>query len=590
MPTLQHAGMRLGVVAICLLLVLAPVSAGTFTANNDVENQLNKYEVRAAQFLGTATFGPTPADIDNLARRMQSIGVNPAKAEWIDQQFALPLSSHFSLAQQLIRESGLGTNDPRTNAARMQAWWHNAIAAPDQLRQRVAWALAQIWVIAGSPYGQALGTAHYYDVLAQNSFGNYRDLMGDVTLHPMMGIYLSYFHNQKPNPTLNRFPDENYARELLQLFTIGPLLLYRDGTWIKSANGEPTPAYSNKEIEAFARVFTGFSSGTAKYFWGGTLDPFTPMKMFESEHDRGRKELLSGRVLPAGQPGMRDVKDALDNIFEHPNVGPFVSRLLIQRLVKSNPSRSYVNRVAMAFNGDSGSARGDMRQVIKAILLDPEASSGTFITQPSALTINVGSGYTHNSRLQEPVVRFASLIRAFNPSSDCPSGRFIFPDLNWALAQNAYDSPSVFNFYLADFRPGGALQTYTSSWIRDGILVAPEFQLLSSSAVNRLANIVASTVRSEAFTVSTLAGRACKVRLDFLPERNLAASNPTELMRHLDLLLCQGTMSDGARGVIQDEIVRGTNLSWLSTTDRTKNRFMSAVIATTLAPECVISP
>ncbi len=590
MPTFQQAGVRLAIALTSLFLMLGPVMAGTFTASSSSERTLIEYKVLAAQFLNMATFGSTINDIDALANRMQRIGVDAARDEWIDRQFELPISGHYSLAQQLVRESGRSSNHTTENRARIHAWWHNALASPDQLRQRVAWALAQIWVIAGSPNGTVKGTPHYYDLLLQNSFGNYRDLMEDVTLHPVMGAYLDHLRNRKPDLASNRFPDENYARELLQLFTIGPFELNRNGDWRTSSSGELIPSYDNADIEAFARVFTGFGSGTAQSFWEGPLDPTTPMKMFEAEHDRDRKELLRGRLLPAGQGGMRDVNDALDNIFEHPNVGPFVARLLIQRLVMSNPPRWYVNRVAAVFNGDDGGARGDMRRVIKSILLDPAATNNVSITRPSALTINATSGVTHRSRLKEPVVRYASLIRALNPSSNCPSGRLILDGTVGALDQGPYASPSVFNFYLSDYRPGGRLQEYTHQSLREGVLVAPEFQLLTASSANRLSNLITWQVRSEAIPVRTIAGSSCRVQLDLTREKQLANSDPAELMRRLDLLLCQGTMSDRSRRVIEEEIVSGTDLGWLSQSGRAALRSTNAVIATMLSPDCAISP
>jgi hypothetical protein len=249
-----------------------------------------------------------------------------------------------------------------------------------------------------------------------------------------------------------------------------------------------------------------------------------------------------------------------------------------------------VNRVARTFNGDDGGARGDMRRVIKAILLDPEATSGLSIARPSARTITATSGVTHRSRLQEPVVRYASLIRAFNPSSNCPSGRLILDNPTQFLGQGPYASPSVFNFYLSDYRPGGKLQDYTHRSIRDGILVAPEFQLLTPVAVNRFSNWINWNVSSERISVRTIAGSSCSVQLDLAREKQLSLSNPAELMSHLDLLLCQGTMSDRSRRVIEEEIVRGTDLRWLNQADRARHRAQSAVIATVLSPDCAISP
>jgi uncharacterized protein (DUF1800 family) len=574
MQTLKRTALSLSAAALCCLTALSSVSAGTFTAATKADSQLLEYKVYAAQFLNMATFGASSSDIDALATRMSQIGVGSARAEWIDAQFKLPASEHYALAKQIIGEYGLAETNNKTFTVRFQAWWHLAIAAPDQLRQRMAWALAQIWVTNGIGGRGFLGGTSYYDVLVRNSFGNYRDLMEDMSLNLVMGVYLSHLRNRKANTALNQFPDENFARELLQLFTLGPLELQPNGDFKTDANGNQIPTYGNREIEAFARVFTGLDTAASTKFGNGYLDPHRPMKMWDNAHDMDSKTLLRGRDLSSNQSGMKDIKDALDNIFDHSNLGPFVSRLLIQRLVMSNPSKEYVARVATVLDGGGGNARGDMQAVIKAILLDSEATSGVRVTRPTDFTFQAASGTTQASRLKEPVVRYAALIRAFNPTSTCPKGRFILRQQTQSLAQGPYESPSVFNFYSPDFQPAGPLAAY-----REG--VAPEFQILTPLAVSRFSNRLITNVRQEKIPTTTVSGTNCAIVLDLTREKQLAAK-PADLVNHLDLLLCQGTMSDKSRNTIVEQITKGTTSAAV--------RAQGAVIATMMAPECAISP
>ncbi|MCH7854657.1 MAG: DUF1800 family protein, partial [Proteobacteria bacterium] len=331
----------------------------------------------------------------------------------------------------------------------------------DQLRQRVAFALSEIMVVSqiGALGGLPFSLADYHDLLARNAFGNYRQLMEAVTLHPAMGVYLSMLGNEKPDAALNIRPDENYARELMQLFSIGLVELNLDGTVVRDAQNLPIPTYNQQIIEGFAHVYTGWNFAGAPSFDLARPNAFNqtvPMQLYPSHHDTGEKILLNGVVLPAGQSGDEDLAAALDNIFNHPNVGPFVSIRLIQRLVTSNPSPSYVARVAGVFNDNGQGVRGDLGAVVKAILLDEEARPELAMDP--------------DGKVKEPLLRLTQLWRAYNATS--VSGKyqllaqippFIF------LAQGPLQSPSVFNFFSPFYAPPGEF--------RDSDFVAPELEI-----------------------------------------------------------------------------------------------------------------
>jgi uncharacterized protein (DUF1800 family) len=432
------------------------------------------------------------------------------------------------------------------------AWWQQAMASPDLVRQRVALALSEIFVISerfDRLYIAPDGRASYYDMLLRNAFGNYRDLLMDVTRHPAMGMYLSHLNNRKSDPALNRFPDENYAREVMQLFSIGLYELNPDGSRKLDAAGQPSPTYDNGDITEFAKIFTGLGPGGDGDTFGRELgfDTTIPMRMYDEWHEPGEKHLLNGVVVPAGQSGLDDLEAAVDVLFHHPNVGPFLGRLLIQRLVTSNPSPEYIARVAAAF-GDNGSGeRGDMKAVIRAILLDPEASGA-----------NAGP---HYGRLQEPFVRYVALCRMFRASS--ASGLFINSGFyaDSFLNQHAGASPSVFNFFLPDYQPSGP--------IGDAGLVAPEFQITTDSTLIGMANLVLAVTPLgrpmaspiEQALLECAHGQAtCDhipdwlrdvtgqnvVRLDF-SEEDEVAGDVEALLDHLDIVMTHGTLSESTR-------------------------------------------
>jgi uncharacterized protein (DUF1800 family) len=402
-------------------------------------------KAEAYQFLNQGSFGATEAEAQQV--------IDMRFEAWINDQMQKDVSLQLPHLQ--------GLPPPQfpfqLHADRVDIWFRNSLYGEDQLRQRVAFALSEIMVVSqlGALGNLPFAVADYYDVLAENAFSNYRDLLEEVTLHPAMGVYLSMLGNEKPDPDNNIRPDENYAREVMQLFSIGLVELNIDGTE-KLDQGQPIPTYSQEIIEGFAHVYTGWTWAGAPSFRQARPTPFNqviPMQLYPGFHDTGTKTLLRGEVLPAGQSGEQDLSDALDNIFNHPNVGPFIAIRLIQRLVTSNPSPGYVRRVAEVFNNNGSGVRGDLGAVVKAILLDDEA-------QP-ALAMEI------DGKLKEPLLRLTQLWKAYNATSN--SGRFPLNAAYILFGQGPLQSPSVFNFFSPFYAPPGE--------IRDSSLVAPELEI-----------------------------------------------------------------------------------------------------------------
>jgi uncharacterized protein (DUF1800 family) len=325
----------------------------------------------------------------------------------------------------------------------------------------------------GALSNRPFALADYYDVLARNAFGNYRDLIEEISLHPAMGVYLSMLGNEKPNVELNIRPDENYARELMQLFSIGLVELNLDGSDVLDGNGQPIPTYDQEIIEGFAHVYTGWNWAGAPSFErarASRQNQVVPMQLWPEFHDSGEKILLNGTVLPANQTGEQDLAAALDNIFNHPNVGPFMATRLIQRLVTSNPSPGFVSRVASTFNDNGSGVRGDLGAVVRAILLDEEA-------RPSmAMEID--------GKLKEPLLRLTQLWRAYDATSN--SGRYPIVAAYVFFGQGPLQSPSVFNFFSPFYSPPGE--------IRNSGLVAPELEIATEYQNTFLTNYFFSQV------------------------------------------------------------------------------------------------
>lgn len=478
-------------------------------------------ETDAARLLTQATFGPTLAAIDEVT----SLGIDT----WLDIQFSRLEPPHLDY----VNIYSNGSN----RAARHEIWWKRVVDGQDQLRERVAFALSQILVVSDIGYtlgnGQ-YGITHYYDLLRTHAFGNYRELLESVTLSPVMGTYLSMLQNAKGDEAGGTRADENFAREVLQLFSIGLTDLNIDG----SSTGVPT--FTQETVENFARVFTGWNYKDAgqwnRSFFDGP-DRISPMEPFEDYHDAGQKTLLNGAVAVEGLSASDDLEFALDNIFNHPNVGPFIGRQLIMRLVTSNPSPEYIERVALTFNNNGFGIRGDLGAVVKAILTDPEARQIT------------GDAY---GKLREPVLRIAHLWRAFNVTPGAHGG--IRGDYNtyspanynidFVTGQAVLKSPSVFNFYKPEYAPQGLDPV--------GHLVAPEFEILTAGNEISTTNRIGDQINRHYLGTPHVADLNPSY-LDFTTELSLA-HDADELLDHLDLLLTNGAMSVELRDLLTQHI------------------------------------
>ena len=508
-----------------------------------------------ARFLTQATFGPTEAEVLALYEDEADF------AAWIDEQISIPQSEALRRLDAHMRNSDL---DPLNKTDLDVEWqkrmlvsdvlWETFVHGEDQLRQRVAFALSQIFVISDlsdALFNDARGIMNYHDLMAEHAFGNYRELMKAVTLNPMMGEYLSMVRNEKTDLARNIRPDENYARELMQLFTIGLVELNLDGSQKLDGEGDPIPTYNQDIIKGFASVFTGWMYANAPYwYWGGWNEANTtePMKAFEDYHDTQSKTLLNNQVLPAGMTAEQDLDAALDNIFAHDNIAPFVSKQLIQRLVTSNPSPQYVARISGVFNNNGTGIKGDLEAVVRAILLDPEAR------RADALADN------QFGKLKEPVLKFTSLMRAFDVRADQPltedgsfveeTVRFFWPGYDYG--QRAYGSPSVFNFYRPDYSPANAFG--------NGDIAAPEFQILTEKNITAASNWGGSII----FNSYDFLREGCEENLTFesgvgclfarFEDEIEIARDAGELLSHLDMLMLGGQMSSGMRDVLLEHI------------------------------------
>ena len=503
----------------------------------------------AARFLNQATFGAR--DAETMALTASSYDA------WLNTQFAMPRESHWQHVQYL-KSIGVDIDD-FSNRHAIESFWKQALTGPDQLRQRVTWGLSQVFVVGDV---NNMRNAAYYDVLAQNAFGNFRTLLEDVTLSPAMGYWLSHIGNRKEDPATGRLPDENYAREVMQLFTIGLWKLNPDGTRQLDGLGKPIPTYGQEDIRGMAKVLTGWSyagcnpSIEAWYcfdsarsgYYRTYADITTPMQPLEAYHSTAQKTIVNGVVVPAGGTARADLKIALDALFNHPNVGPFFGRQMIQRLVKSNPSPAYVGRVAAAFANNGSGVRGDMKAVIRAVLLDPEARDRIQTTTQTA------------GRLREPVQMLAQYFRLFTtPPSD---GRFDF-NVWWmeeVFQQRPMSSPSVFNFYSPGFLPPGEMS-------QAGV-AGPEFQILHEGTVVDGYNFI------EYFVMNPVNG-ATGYQHDYGPWESLAG-NPAAMVDKMSLLLTGGTLSPASRTIIVDAV---TKVSATKPTDRVKMAIMLFMIA-----------
>ena len=525
------------------------------------------------RFLTQATFGPTEADI----ARLTDIGY----AAWIDEQFARPASAHrlhWESRDAALRAAGSRSGTDQVT----EAFWKNALTGEDQLRQRVAFAWSQIFVISmedGAVGNNPRAAAAWMDLLATEGLGDYRTLLESVSRHPMMGVYLSHLRNQKANAATGRVPDENYAREVMQLFSIGLVALEEDGS-VRTAGGQPVETYGPDDVSGLARVFTGWSWSCPSWpdngcFSRGVVDgasdpdrTFKPMLGYPQYHSTEEKSFL-GVTVPAQSVGdpSASLAAALDRLAAHPNVGPFIGRQLIQRLVTSNPSPAYVRDVSRVWANNGSGQRGDLRAVVKAILMHPEARQ-----------MSDTSG-----KLREPVLRLAAFLRAFGHTSD--SGAFRVGNTDnpaTALGQTPLRAPSVFNYW----RPG-----YTAPGTQSAAagLVAPELQVVHETSVAGYVNYMRDAVsRGVGATNGTIGGVVLNRRdlqADWSAELALAAE-PAALVDHVAARLLYTALP----AALRDEIVGAVGsiaLSGSASAIETarRNRVNTALLLVLASPE-----
>lgn len=518
----------------------APAPAGVQAA------PVSMTDAQAARFLVQATTGFGRAAID----RVRALGY----AGWLDEQFSM---SRGQTRWDWLIEKGYDAATYRNGQNGFDAVaWRHLIASPDTLRQRVTLALSEIVVVGLDGVNtawRAFAGAAWLDLLESHAFGDLRALLQDVSTSLQMGVYLTYRGNSKANAATGTVPDENYARELMQLFTIGLTELNEDGT-PRLVGGQPVETYGQDDITGLARVFTGWDQNLA----GGNTDRpdyhRRPMTQVAARYETGAKTFL-GITVPAGATAMAGLTAALDRLFAHPNIGPFWARQLIQRLVTSNPSPAYVQRVARVFANDGHGMRGNLRAVVRAILLDEEARSDASLSSTTA------------GKLREPILRLTAWARAFGATSPSDAWAIgITSNPGTALGQSPLRSPSVFNFFRPGYVPPG------SSLAALG-LVAPEFQIANESSVVGYLNYMQTTIAS---------GRG-DVRADYTSWVPLA-DDPPALVAQLDLLLAGGQLETFTRSMITTTV--GAMTTGSDTARR--NRLYAAILLVMASPEFLV--
>jgi uncharacterized protein (DUF1800 family) len=528
----------------------------------------------AARFLTQATFGPTRAEIDALTgKRLADLHA------WITAQLALAPSLHLAGTDaDFTAFTAVADNPTYSQQNRQAAWWKIALTGPDQLRQRVAFALSEILVVSdvnGTLFNNARAMANYYDILVRGATGNFRTLLEEVTLSPVMGVYLSSLRNAKA--TFNdrgqvvTSPDENYAREIMQLFTIGLNQLQPDGTLKLDPSGLPIPTYDNTTITQMARVFTGFGfagdTTNANNFRGAPANYIAPMVIYPAFHEDGPKTIFDGIQIPANQGGAADLKQTLDALFNHPNTAPFISRQLIQRLVTSNPSPGYVYRVAQVFANNGSGVRGDLAAVVRAILTDYEARS-------SAVAATASFG-----KLREPLLRATQVLRAYGAAAN--TGRFAIFNPEGNLAQAALRAPTVFNFFEPYYVQPGALAAAG--------LYAPEFQILTDTTAitipNQLWNYIYAN-RSGAFGgAATLNPAEATVGFSWDNATLALARTPQALVDQFNLVLAGGALPKAITDRIVTAITAMPGSTSATYTSNDLERVRSAFYLTVTIPQ-----
>ena len=477
-----------------------PLSNSENVANSEIT------KAQAFRILEQATFGPTDDDL----KAVQTLGT----AKWIEQQlnsssaYDSSSDSHQSHLQRYkaiakmaepstySSESDFNNNyHGRTSDYQTAAWFDNVLHGKDQLRQRVAFALSELIVISGSKQrtrfrGDSL--ASYYDILAKHAFGNFRNLMGEISRSPGMGVFLSHQGNKKFNSSSNTHPDENFARELMQLFSIGLWKMNQDGSMVKDSSGDPIASYTQDDVEELAKVMTGYDiKGNSKFGKtnrGNGEEWASPMEFNSSHHEYASKTFLGSNIGAEGSSNSdpADLDQALNIIFQHQNVGPHVGRHLITRLITSNPSSAYISRVAEKFNNDGNGNRGNLKEVVRSVLLDPEAREEEYS--------NVGNF----GKPKEPLLALTQFLRAFDVkpldgwksrTNATMNGVYQFFYLENIIGQSPLRSETVFNFFSSDFIPA-------DSHFISNSMVAPEFQIQSDTVLIKFHNLIRSSLNT----------------------------------------------------------------------------------------------
>ena len=451
----------------------------------------------AARILQQTSWGPTPSTVIVVQTRNLQ--------DYLNSEFSMPDQNCFPAP---AKDDNITTLEQR--------FFVCALSRNGQFRQRVAFALSQIMVASANKVNDTTGMTMWQNMFLKDAFGNYYDLLKDVTLSPVMGNYLDMVNNDKPNPTTGTSANENYAREVLQLFSIGLEQLNPDGSVQVDGSSNPIPTYSLDTVTNFARVFTGWTYPGGSF--GGSPKYTGPMISFDSHHDTGSKTLLNGFVVPGGGTAQADLDLALQNIFNHPNVGPFICKQLIQHLITSNPSPEYIGRIVAVFNNNGSNVRGDLKAVVTAIVMDPEARRGDDPTQ-----IQPNDGH-----LKEPVLFMTTVFRAMNASSNGDGS----PSYAVNMKQEPLNSPSVFNYYHPEFV------------IPNTNLLGPEFELFNSSTAITRVNFVNDAIYGKISPSMTV---------DLAYYLTLAPT-PDQLVDRLGEVMMNGTMSPQMRSEIIDAI------------------------------------
>lgn len=544
-------------------------------------------EEEASRFLQQSQFAATDAEIANV--RGTSFGV------YLQQQFAKPIGQ---TGWDWLEARGYGASDKnRYFFSEYPAdfmIWNQLFTAQDCMRKRVALALSEFFVVslASAAFNwRSHAMAQYWDILVQNAFGNYRQLLEDITLNPAMGYYLNTKGNQKENAASGRLPDENYAREIMQLFSIGLYQLNADGTEKIGADGKKLETYTQADVSNLARVFTGYDFDNA--VGKGSVDVINddgslatykvdsrdsvrrPMLLTASRHSTLAVTFL-GTTIPANTPGATALKTALDTLFNHPNVGPFLGKQMIQRLVTSNPSTAYVERVAAAFNNNGAGVRGDMKAVWTAIFLDDEA-------RKPFNRADTGFG-----KLREPMLRFVQWGRSFGLNSNAGSWKlFDQSGASDKLGQSPLRSPSVFNYFRPAYVPPGTALAATQT-------PAPEFQLVNETTVGGYLNYMQNVIRSgirvydpELPQSSYTAAPATNDLIASYSAELALVADATALVKRINLVLCAGQMSDATQ-LLMVTALNKTPIIATSTPAQKLNRVCAAVLMTMASAEYLI--